>query len=244
MTSQIAMIILQIVIIILSTYLIYFVIEKAKNQAKITDIDRITKIVEDVKQKYTTEHEFLKTSLDLLANKQNILFSESKDNLIELFSNLNRWMWHCLNFKVNEYNQTNYMELQDGLFRINDYYNDVNISFGKTQLLINDDNIVKAGHETIMEVLLLHQYVESTLKNLKFTLADEKSMSDLLFSKGLKFDTLPQEMKGYYQNRALENSTKMKIISDEYHTKTSHLATKAMTKRNLFRDLARSYLIK
>lgn len=244
MTSQIIILILQVVLILLSTYLIYYVIEKAKNQAKIGDIDRITKIVEDVKQKYTTEHELLKTSLDLLANKQNILFSESKDNLIELYSNLNRWMWHCLNFKVHEYNQTNYTEIQDGLFKINNYYNDVNISFGKAQLLINDDDIVQAGHETIMEILLLHQYVEGTLKNLKFTLADEKSMSDLLFSKGMKFETFSPEMKNYYRNRAEANSAKMKTISDEYLSKTSTFSSSVMTKRNIFRDLARSYLIK
>lgn len=244
MTSQIIILILQIVLIVLSTYIIYYVIEKAKNQAKIGDIDRITKIVEDVKQKYTTEHELLKTSLDLLANKQNILFSESKDNLIELFSNLNRWMWHCLNFKVHEYNQTNYMEIQDGLFKINDYYNDVNISFGKSQLLINDDNIIKAGHETIMEILLLHQYVEGTLKTLRFTLADEKSMTDLLFSKGMKFEPLSPEIKDYYQTRAEANSSKMKTISNEYLSKTSNLSSKAISKRNIFRDLARSYLIK
>lgn len=238
------MIFLEIVLILLSTYIIFYVREKAKSQAKIDDIDRITKIVEDVKQRYTTEHELLRTSLDLLANKQNILFSESKDNLIELFSNLNRWMWHCLNFKVHEYNQTNYLEIPDGLLKINEYYNNVNITFGKAQLLITDDEIVQAGHETILEILLLHQYVEGTLKKLRFTLADEKSISDLLFSKEMKFESLSSEMKDYYRERAEANIKEMKTIRDEYIPKTSLLSSNAISKRNTFRDLARSYLIK
>jgi hypothetical protein len=120
----------------------------------------------------------------------------------------------------------------------------VNISFGKAQLLINDDDIIQAGHETIMKILLLHQYVEGTLKTLKFTLADEKSMSDLLFSKGMKFETFSPEMKDYYRNRAEANSAKMKTISDEYLSKTSTFSSGAMTKKNIFRELARSYLIK
>ncbi len=125
-----------------------------------------------------------------------------------------------------------------------DHYNDTNISYGKIQILLNDDALIQAGHEAVMETLYLHQFIEKTLKGLQSTLSTDKHLLDTLFSKEIKFDTLSKDMKSFYQNRATENENEKRQILDAFMNDRSSLFSKAMNKRNLFRDLAKSYLLK
>jgi len=200
--------------------------------------------VEDVKQKYTNENELLKSSLTLLTNKQNILFTEGKDAIIDFYSNFNKWLWHSLYFSAHEYNLTNFTELPNRLLTMADYYNDSNISFGKIQLIISDDKLILAAHETIMETLKLHQFMETTIRDLNRILTSEKTLFDTLFSKEYKFDNLSREMKDFYQDQAMTNSSEKKVILDGFHDKRTPLFSNAIAKRNIFRDLAREYLSK
>src|SRR5689334_7623241 len=101
---------LEIVLALLSTYLVYYVQQKGKNQADKQDLQKLTEIVEEVKQKYVRENELLKSSLSVFTNKQNILFAEGKDAIVEFYSNLNKWLWHNLNISAHEFNHTNFAE--------------------------------------------------------------------------------------------------------------------------------------
>lgn len=244
MTGSIIIIFLQIVAGLLSAYLIYYAQQKGKNQADKQDLQKLTGIVEEVKQKYVQENELLKSSLSILTNKQNVLFTEGKNAIIEFYSNLNKWLWHNLNISAHEYNHTNYTELSSRILTMRDHYNDTNISYGRIQILLNDDNLIQAGHEAIMDTLYLHQFIEKTLKDLQLTLSTDKHLLDTLFSKEIKFDSLSQDMKLFYQNRANENTAEKKKILDSFMDERSALFSKAMNKRNLFRDLAKSYLLR
>lgn len=233
---------LQIIIGLLTAYLIYYAQQKGKNLADKQDLKKLTEIVEEVKQKYAQENELLKSSLNVLTNKQNVLFTEGKNSIIEFYSNLNKWLWHNLNISAHEYNHTNFTELSSRILTMRDHYNDTNISYGKIQILLSDDKLVQAGHEAIMETLYLHQFIEKTLKSLQMTLSTDKHLMDTLFSKEIKFDSLSQEMKSYYQNKAIDNSKEKKQLLDSFLEERSPLFTKAMNKRNIFRDLAKAYL--
>jgi hypothetical protein len=242
MTASFYIIILQIIAGLLSAYLIYYAQQKGKNQADKQDLKKLTEIVEDVKQKYVQENELLKSSLAILANKENILFTEGKNAIIEFYSNLNKWLWHNLNISAHEYNQTNFTELSSRILTMRDHYNDTNISYGKIQILLNDDALIQAGHEAVMETLYLHQFVENTLKGLQTNLSTDKNLLDTLYSKEIKFDTLSQDMKSFYQSRANENAKEKKQMLDTFMNERSGLFSKAMNKRNVFRDIAKNYL--
>lgn len=242
MTANFFIITLQIIAGLLSAYLIYYAQQKGKNQADKQDLEKLTEIVEDVKQRYVQENELLKSSLTILTNKQNVLFTEGKNAIIEFYSNLNKWLWHNLNISAHEYNHTNFTELSSRILTMRDHYNDTNISYGKIQILLNDDALILAGHEAVMETLYLHQFIDKTLKGLQTTISTDKYLLDTLFSKEIKFDSLSQDMKAFCQTRANENTAEKKQILDTFMDERSSLFSKAMNRRNVFRDLAKSYL--
>lgn len=242
MTANFIIITFQIIAGLLTAYLIFYAQQKGKNQADKQDLEKLTEIVEDVKQKYVQENELLKSSLNILTNKQNILFTEGKNAIIEFYSNLNKWLWHNLNISAHEYNHTNFTELSSRILTMRDHYNDTNISYGKIQILLNDDTLIAAGHEAVMETLYLHQFIEKTLKGLQTTFSSDKYLLDILFSKEIKFDSLSQDMKSFYQKQANENTSEKKKILDSFMDERSSLFSKAMSKRNVFRDLAKNYL--
>lgn len=62
---QLIIIILQIVIGLLSAYLLYYAQQKGKNQADKEDLRKLTVIVEEVKKKNNEEIELLKANLSL-----------------------------------------------------------------------------------------------------------------------------------------------------------------------------------
>lgn len=243
-TFIIVTIIIQVLVGLLTTCLIFYVQQKGKNLADKEDLGKLTEIVEDVRHKYAKENELLKSSLTLFTNKQNILFTEGKNAIIEFYSNLNKWLWHNLDISAHEYNHTNFTELSTKLLTMRDHYHDTNISFGKVQLLGNDENLVLAGHEAIMDTLYLHQYVEQIIKKLQLILSTDKHLLDTLFSKELKFDQLSKEMKSYYEQQAHDNTNGKKKIVDNFLNEKSTLFNSAMNKRNVFRDLAKAYLLK
>lgn len=244
MTTQTFIIAIQIIVGLLTVSLIYYVQQKGKNQADKEDLRDLTEIIEDVRHKYAKENELLKSSLSLFTSKQNILFTEGKNAIIEFYSNLNKWLWHNLNISAHEYNLTNFTELSSRLLAMRDNYNDTNISFGKIQILANDENLIEAGHDAIMDTLYLHQFIEKTIKDLQLILSTDKYLLDTFCSKESKFDQLSPEIKSYFEKKANDSANdKMKVV-DNFLNEKSALFSKAMNKRNVFRDLAKNYLLK
>lgn len=93
MTVNFFIIVFQIILGLLSAYLIYYSQQNGKNQADKQDLKKLTEIVEELRQKYVQENQLLKSSIGVLTNKQNVLFSEGKNATIEFYSNLNKWLW-------------------------------------------------------------------------------------------------------------------------------------------------------
>src|SRR4051812_29111608 len=109
-TLSFIIIAVQILIGLGTTFLIFYVQQKGKNQADKEDLKNLTQIVEDVRHIYAKENELLKSSLAVFTNKQNVLFNEGKNAIIEFYSNLNKWLWHNLDMSAHEYNHTNFIE--------------------------------------------------------------------------------------------------------------------------------------
>ncbi len=147
--TDIVIIALEIIIGLLSAYLIYYAQQKGKNQADKEDLKKLTTIVEDVKKKNSEEIELLKANLSVLTDREKQIFSEEKEAIIIFFSQLHKWIWDSLNIYLNEYNHSNYKELSDRLIIMRDAYNQTNVSFAKVQLLVKDETLIKAGHDAM-----------------------------------------------------------------------------------------------
>lgn len=239
--TDIIIITLEIIVGLLSAYLIYYAQQKGKNQADKEDLKKLTEVVEDVKRKNNEEIELLKANLSILTDKKAQLFTEEKEAIIVFYSQLNKWIWDSLNLHLNEYNHTNYTELSNKLIQIREAYNSTNVAFAKVQLLVKDENLIKAGHEAIMETLKLHHFKEGLMQQLTTTLAWEKGMVESLLSNKEDLGKLP-ELRDFYKEQAQKRDAEKKAVWEEYLQKNQEFFGNAIKKINSFKDLAKKYL--
>lgn len=244
MTTQLIVIILQIVIGLLSAYLIYYAQQKGKNQADKEDLKKLTEIVEDVKKKNNEEIELLKANLSLLTDREKQIFGEEKEAIIIFFAQLNTWIWDSLNIYIYEYNHSNYQEISTRLIAIRDSYNRTNVTFSKVRLIVNDEELIKAGHEAITTTLKLHHFKEGLLKRLLSTLSWEKVLVDQIVNKQIDFRTMTSDLRDFYTTEAKQHEKDKKEITDEYFAKNNDFFNPAMQSVNSFKEKAKEYLRK
>jgi len=241
MTTDILIIILEIIIGLLSTYFIYYARQKGKNQADKNDLKKLTIIVEDVKKKNNEEIELLKANLSILSDKKIQLFSEGKEAIIVFYAQLHKWIWDGLNIHLNEYDHSNYNDLKERTIKIRDDHNHTNVTFSKVQLLVNDDDLINAGHEAIIETLKLHHFKENLMDRLLFVLSWEKTLIDEITSGKTDLKT-HSELSDIYQKSAKEKEAEKKVIWDEYLAKNQDMFGAAIKKIIEFRYKAKKYL--
>lgn len=242
MTTQLIIILLQIVIGLLSAYLLYYAQQKGKNQADKEDLKKLTVIVEEVKKKNNEEIELLKANLSLLTDREKQIFGEEKQAIIDFFAQLNRWIWDSLNIYIHEYNHSNYQEISSRLITMRDAYNQTNVTFSKVRLIVTDEELIKAGHEAIMKTLELHHFKEGLLKRLVSTLSWEKILVDQIVNKEVDFRTMTSDLRDFYQRQAEKHEKDKKAITDEYYAKNQDIFTPAIGEVNNFKDKAKVYL--
>lgn len=244
MKTQLIIIFLQIVIGLLSAYLLYYAQQKGKNQADKEDLKKLTEIVEEVKKKNNEEIELLKANLSLLTDREKQIFGEEKQAIVDFFAQLNTWIWDSLNIYIHEYNHANYQDISTRLIAMRDAYNQTNVSFSKVQLIATDKDLIKNGHDAIMKTLELHHFKERLLKRLSSTLGWEKILVDQIVNKEVDFRTITTELREFYQRQAEKYEKDKKAITDEYFAKNQEIFKPAIDKVNNFRDLAKQYLRK
>jgi hypothetical protein len=238
------LIIFQILALVLTAYLIYYAREKGKNQASKDDLKELTKIVEDVKKENLKELELLKANLLVFSDKEKQIYSEEKEATIIFFAQLNNWIWDSLNIYIYEYNHSNYQEIASRLILMRDNYNKTNVTFSKVKLIVDDEELIMAGHEAISKTLKLHHFVEGLLQRLSSNLGWEKIMVNRVLNKEIDFLTLSGNMQDYYKNEAKSNSTERKIITAEYFSQHNETFDPAINSINNFKTLAKKYLRK
>jgi len=210
-------ILLQIIIAALWLYLVNYVKKKANNQADKEDLKKLTEIVEEVKRKNSEEMEFLKANLDIISSKEKEIFNEEKLAVIEFYTQLHKWIWSSLNIYLNDFNYFNYENIDGKIEEIRNSYQNVQISFGKVQLFVDDKDLIDKGNQLIKKSLDLHHFVEDKLNRLKQTLGWGKSLTDQIKEIGTGFKNLAQEMKEFYQSEARKNTAEKDAILDEFY---------------------------
>lgn len=238
----IIIILLQLIIGLLTAYLTNYVNQKGKNWADKEDMKELTETVEEVKQKFQKDNEFLKAELNLLTNRKSQVFSEEKESIILFFTSLNEWLWSKCNIPIFDYNSSNYNDLNEKIIALKNQHHQVNVLFSKVQLLVDNQKLIEVGYHAISETLNLHQFVIENCSNLKKSLAMEKSMFDTIFSKEFDYQKAPNEIKDFMMGQAKDNQKDKENITNEYLDKQLVLFKKAMSFRHQFKDLAKEHL--
>lgn len=242
--TQLIIIILQIIIGLLSGYLLYYAQRKGKNQADKEDLKRLTQIVEDVKKKNNKEIELLRANLSLLTDREKQIFGEEKEAIIVFFAQLNTWIWDSLNIYIYEYNHSNFHEISTRLIAMRDAYNMTNVTFSKVRLIVNNEELVNAGHEAISVTLKLHFFKEQLLERLSFKLGWERIMVDQIVNKQIDYNTMSSDLRDWYEEQANQREKEKKEITDEYFSKNDDFFIPVMQSVNFFKEKAREYLRK
>lgn len=237
-----SMIFLQIIAALVSTYLLYYSREKAKNQASKEDLNTLTKIVEDIKHDNSKDLEKLKSNLSLLTGRHLQIFSEEKDAFIKFYAQLSKWFWENLNVKLNSFNYSNFIEIDSKLLIMQANYNETNIAFSKVELLVTDNAIVISGHEAIIAVLNLHHFIEGLAGRLKRNLQSQKINLTSIISDDGVMRNVSKDMQDYFLQRAKESEKEQKDILAEFDQGYKGSYTPAIEKINTFKEKAKQYL--
>jgi len=229
---------LEIVIGLISAYLIYYVQKKGNNQADKEDLKKLTEIVEDVKKKNTNEIEIIKANLSLLNDRSKQIFNEEKDSIIVFFAQLNTWIWEALNININDYLKEKIDNIPNRRTMMLDGYNKTKIAFAKVTLIITDEDLINLGKEAIVKTFMIHQLRDQSLKQL-YESGILKRGYEIELSK-LDFENPNYEF--------IELNSEIKIIEKkqsnlikEFNTMNINTAIEAV---NTFKNSARLYIRK
>lgn len=149
-------------LIIVGLFILYFLIknllpsyfsEKGKNLATKEDITDITRLVEGVKQTFTTETEHLKANLQMLTNLQVGLASEERNSIIDYNEKYFRWLNALTDssFGNADSSDNNKLDLQRN--RIGEYYLDFLNSETRFNLFVADSNLSACSNKMKIKTL-------------------------------------------------------------------------------------------
>lgn len=235
---------LEVGIVLLSGYLIFYVHQKGKNQADKEDLKKLTEIVEDVKKKNTEEIEVIKANLSLLTDKGKQIFSEEKDSIVVFFAQLNTWIWDSLNINIEDYSWVNVEDIEKRLVEMQNAYNKTNVAYSKVMLIVSDVELVKTGQEAINKTYEHHIFREEILNRLCSNLEIQRIINEEL--QKVNYDVEVEQSSEFYQY--LEGSRKKdkekEEILDEYKAKNTEIFNSAMESVINFKNSAQNYLRK
>lgn len=234
---------LEILIGLISAYLIYYVRKKGQNQADKEDLQKLTEIVEEVKMKNSKEIESIRANLSLITDRGKQIFSEEKDSIIVFFAQLNTWIWESLIINYDIYNETNYEQIQVKLNEMRTSFNKTMIAYSKVIIIINDSGLVNIGRDAINKTFELQTIQEKALNKFYINL----KISSLLYSELIKTQEYTSEPNDYSQfssnqERYQQKITELKELKNNYFGKDA--LSSALEAVNIFQELARKYIRK
>lgn len=239
--------ILEIVIGLISAYLLYYVHKKGQNQADKEDLKKLTEIVEDVKMKNSKEIESIKANLSLLTDRGKQIFSEEKDSIIVFFAQLNTWIWEGLNINIKNFSTFNIGTIKERLLKMQDASNKTNVAFAKVMLIIDDDELIKQGQEAIKKTYDIYVFRGALLIELRKVLEEQTEIQDRMNRMNPGSPEDPDI--DYIDYRDAYNEIQEKInerdkLVEVFTKNNSDVYNLAMEAVNTFKDLARDYIRK
>src|ERR1700741_536710 len=174
-------IIIEIAILFTALYLAFFksyLTEKGKRAAMKEDIELVTREVESIKNEFTKDQEILKTDLQRILNNEVSYRNEERNALIQFHGMINEWVYAILDIKCAEYDRTSINALVNDRNRIAKYFAKAGISKSKVELLVEDENIIKASSDYYLEALKFHHWSDSKYLHIQQNLESQKRVVD------------------------------------------------------------------
>jgi len=221
------------------SYLTNFFNQKGKNFADKNDIGKLTKIVEDVKDKFNRENEHLKAALSILVDKKTKSYTQEQQAIISFYTAINSWIWEKTKISIHEYGFNDIDKLNLKIIEMDEAHNHTNICNSIMDLLVNDAELTQKAYDLIIEALKLHQFVEGKCKTLKKALEGLNAYMPMVD----RYGEMSQMMKDHTYKSVKElEDTKSEAIKDFYTIRTE-MSKPVFVKLHEFKNLSKSYLL-
>lgn len=219
--------------------LLYFR-NRVKNLAQKDDLNDLTEIVEEVKQKYRSENESLKAQLAVLNDRKIQVFTEEKDAIIQFYTKINEWIWDKLNINLLEYTSHKYDALSERMGEMENTYNETNVLFSKVSLLVDNSEIINVGNDLIIATLKLQHLVIAHCSSYRHWLGASRANMEVIknhvnVSPGKPLDSEFSEFVS-------EVDSKLENIRKELLDTKPALFNEAIRVTGKFEDLAKTYI--
>ncbi len=228
------------------TYLMFFkeyIKKKGTNLADKQDIEGITQKIEQVKDQFTKENEFLKANLQFIINNQLQHSNEERNAIMTFFDTHSKWINIGLSdLSFNNYQRNNIDDLVQKERHLDDLYTQTNITQSRISLLIDNPDLIQLSHKLIQQTLEYHHWTKMLLLKLRLNLQADKSNFDI-FIKLIEAKPMPQEVK-ISANREQELIKERKKLCEKYYAEKVNNYKQVLAISKQFTDIVKSHLAK
>lgn len=246
MTDTFYILLSQAVIFGCMAYLIFFkeyAKRKGSNLADKQDIEEITQKIEQVKNQFTQETEFLKSNLQFIITNQLQYTNEERNAIINFFDCHSKWLNLGLqDLTFNGYLKNNIDDLIQKDRQLDDLFTQTNIAQNRISLLVDNGQLVLLSHQLIIKTLEYNHWTKNLLFKLRLNLEEDKRELDR-FLKLLEIKPLPPETRQIAE-RQQELLKERKLLNETYYAdKVSKYKEVVLISEN-FSELVKAYLKK
>lgn len=167
---QILEISIQILLLILSFYLVFFksyVNEKGKNLATQEDIGDITQIVEQIRSDLANDTEKLKSELSLFNQNKFSIKAAERDALFELSKTYSAWLYFLMNFSFQGYDDNNFGELDNVALQYDSLRYTFALAQSQLKLFMHDSDLLNLIKDLTITTINLESSVVKHIRNYK-----------------------------------------------------------------------------
>jgi hypothetical protein len=227
-------------------YLMFFkeyIKRKGTNLADKQDIEGITQKIEQVKNQFTQENEFLKSNLQFIINNQLQNSNEERNAIINFFDYHSKWLnvgLQDLNFTIYQRNNIDDIIQKDR--QLDDLFTQTNIAQNRISLLVNNDKLVVLSHQLIIKTLEYNHWTKSLLLKLRLNLEEDKGAIER-FLKLMELKPLPAEAN-LIAEREKELKEERKLLTDTYYMDKVNKYKEVILISNQFIEIVKIFLNK
>ena len=158
MNEQDISIVLNLIIIVIGLYLIFFksyFSEKGKNLATTEDIGAITKIVESIKQDYSSQIEKIKVELSLVSKTYEVIYDDERKAIIEFMGTITEFYESNIDIPIKSASSESVAYLYKRIEDLNIDYSKVLISKSKLLLFCFDNEVLEATNPVLGSLVII-----------------------------------------------------------------------------------------
>ena len=147
--------------------------KKGANLADKEDMAAITNKIEEVKNQFTKENEFLKANLQFVINNQLQTSNEGRNAIISFYDSYSKWInVGLVDLKLSDYDRNNIDAIIQKRRQLDNFYIEANLTQSRVGLLIDNGELVVLSHALMISTLEFSQWSQMLLLKLEHNLED------------------------------------------------------------------------